>query len=93
MSGMLKCLPPILMKSRLILFESTPDSLPSNHEIKELFSLTNEYDLSYNIHLPLDISLGAPEPSTRHFALRNHKTGHGPYSLPFPNHIYPPPAI
>ena len=62
-------LAPYLDEIELIFFESTPDSLPTNHEIKELFSLANEYDLSYNIHLPLDISLGAPEPSTRHFSL------------------------
>ena len=68
-----KMLAPYLDEIELILFESTPDSLPSNHEIKELFFLTNEYDLSYNIHLPLDISLGAAEPSTRHFALETIK--------------------
>jgi sugar phosphate isomerase/epimerase len=68
-----KMLAPYLDEIELIFFESAPDSLPSNHEIKELFSLANEYDLSYNIHLPLDISLGAPEPSTRHFALETIK--------------------
>jgi len=66
-------LAPYLDEIELILFESTPDSLPSNQEIKELFSLSNEYGLSYNIHLPLDISLGAPEASKRHFALETIK--------------------
>ena len=68
-----KMLAPYLDEIELILFESAPNSLPSNHEIKDLFSLTNEYDLSYNIHLPIDISLGAPEPSTQHFALETIK--------------------
>ena len=68
-----KMLAPYLDEIELILFESASDSLPSNLEIKELFSLANEYDLSYNIHLPIDISLGAPEPSTQHFALETIK--------------------
>jgi sugar phosphate isomerase/epimerase len=68
-----KILAPYLDEIELIFFENAPDGLPSNHEIKELFSLANEYDLSYNIHLPLDISLGAPEPSTRHFAIETIK--------------------
>ncbi|MDH3573684.1 MAG: sugar phosphate isomerase/epimerase [Desulfobacteraceae bacterium] len=68
-----KTLAPYLDEIELIFFESAPDSLPSNHEIKEIFSLANEYDLSYNIHLPLDISLGATEPSTRHFAIKTIK--------------------
>ena len=68
-----KMLAPYLDEIELIFFESTPNSLPSNHEIKELFSLSNEYDLSYNIHLPLDISLGAPDASIRHFAIETIK--------------------
>jgi sugar phosphate isomerase/epimerase len=66
-------LAPYLDEIELIFFESTPNSLPTNHEIKELFSLANEYDLSYNIHLPLDISLGAPDVSIRHFAIETIK--------------------
>jgi len=68
-----KMLAPYLDEIELILFENTPSSLPSNHEIKELFSLSNEYDLSYNIHLPLDISLGAPDASKRHFGIETIK--------------------
>jgi sugar phosphate isomerase/epimerase len=68
-----KMLAPYLDEIELILFESTPNSLPSKHEIKELFALSNQYDVSYNIHLPLDISLGAPESSIRHFAIETIK--------------------
>jgi sugar phosphate isomerase/epimerase len=68
-----KMLAPYLDEIELILFESTPNSLPSNDEINVLLSLANEYDLSYNIHLPLDISLGAPEPTRRHFAMKTIK--------------------
>jgi len=66
-------LAPYLDEIELILFESAPNSLPSSNEIKELVALSNQYDLSFNIHLPLDLSLGAPEPSTRHFAIETIK--------------------
>jgi len=68
-----KMLAPYLDEIELILFESTLDSRPSNDEIKTLLSLANEYDLSYNIHLPLDISLGAPDISIRPFAIETIK--------------------
>ncbi len=68
-----KMLAPYLDEIELILFESAPGSLPSIHEVKQLFSLAKEFDLTYNIHLPIDISLGAPEPSIRHFALETIK--------------------
>ena len=64
-----KMLAPYLDEIELLLFESTPGSLPSIHEVKQLLSLANEFDLTYNIHLPLDIYLGAPERSIRRFAL------------------------
>lgn len=68
-----KMLAPYLDEIELILFESTPNSLPSNDEIKALFSLANEFDINYNIHLPIDISLGASDHSIRHFAIETTK--------------------
>ncbi|MBW2711228.1 MAG: sugar phosphate isomerase/epimerase, partial [Deltaproteobacteria bacterium] len=68
-----KRLAPYLDEIELLLFESAPESLPSTHEVKQLFNLSKEFDLTYNIHLPIDISLGAPEPSIRHFALETVK--------------------
>jgi adenosylcobalamin phosphodiesterase len=62
-------LAPYLDEIELIFFESTPSSLPSKDEIGILLSLANEYDLSYNIHHPLDISLGAQDRSRRQFAI------------------------
>jgi len=41
----------------LLLFESRFDSLPTMQQIKELSLLAEQYDLSYNIHLPINISL------------------------------------
>lgn len=64
-----KMLAPYLDEIELLLFESSPGSLPSIHEVKQLFNLSNEFHLTYNIHLPLDIYLGSPERSLRQFAL------------------------
>jgi len=65
----IEMLAPYLDEIELIFFESTPDSLPSKDEIGVLLSLANEYDLSYNIHHPLDISPGAQDRSRREFAI------------------------
>jgi sugar phosphate isomerase/epimerase len=61
-------LAPYVDEIELLLFESAPDSLPSIHEIKKLSSLSKEFDLTYNVHLPIDISLSDPDPSIRHAA-------------------------
>ena len=53
-----KMLGPYLNEIELLLFESAYDSLPSKHEIKELSILAEEFDITYDIHLPIDISLG-----------------------------------
>lgn len=66
-------LAPYLDEIELILFESAPDNRPSNNEVKTLISLANESGITYNIHLPLDIFLGAPDPSVRHFAVETIK--------------------
>jgi adenosylcobalamin phosphodiesterase len=68
-----KMLAPYLDEIEMILFESNPNSLPSKHEIKELFALSNQYDVSYNIHLPLDMSLGVKDSSMRHSAIETIK--------------------
>ena len=64
---------PYVDEIELLLFESAPDSLPSTQEIKKLLSLSKEFDLTYNVHLPIDISLSDPEPSIRHNALETLK--------------------
>jgi len=81
-----KMLAPYLDEIELLLFESaSKDSFPSKHEIKELSFLAREFDLTYNIHLPTDVSLSDPEPSTRHYAMETIKylkTLPHPYLLP-----------
>lgn len=66
----IKMLGPYLDEIELLFFESQPASLPSRHEIKEMGLLAEEFDLSYNVHLPLDISMSAPDPSKRQAALK-----------------------
>jgi sugar phosphate isomerase/epimerase len=68
-----KLLAPYLDEIELILFESSPDSRPSHDEIKAISILANEYDTSYNIHLPLDIFLGAKDRLIRHVAVETIK--------------------
>ena len=42
----------------LLIFESLPQEvLPSKNDIKELLYLSKKYDLTYNIHLPVDVRL------------------------------------
>ena len=60
-----KMLAPYLDEIELLLFESNPDSLPTMQQIKELVLLAEQYDLSYNIHLPIDISLTDKDPIAR----------------------------
>jgi sugar phosphate isomerase/epimerase len=62
-------LAPYLDEIELIFFESAPTSLPSKDEISILLSLSNDYNLSYNIHHPLDIFPGTQDPSLRQFAV------------------------
>ncbi|HUV50029.1 MAG TPA: cobamide remodeling phosphodiesterase CbiR [Anaerolineae bacterium] len=60
-----KMLGPYLNEIELLLFESSYDSLPSKHEIKELSMLAEEFDITYDIHLPIDILLGDEDRSVR----------------------------
>ncbi len=42
----------------LLIFESQPkEVLPSKDDVKELLYLSTKYDLTYNVHLPVDVSL------------------------------------
>lgn len=53
-----KMLGPCMDEIELLLFESKgPDSLPSRTVISELERLAAEFELSYNVHLPTDISI------------------------------------
>jgi sugar phosphate isomerase/epimerase len=64
-----KMLGPCLDEIELLLFESAYDSLPSKQEIKDLSMLAKEFDITYDIHLPLDIYLGDKNPAIRRRAI------------------------
>lgn len=49
---------PFFDEIELLVFESFPlDVLPSKADVKTLFSLAGDLNLTYNIHLPTDVSL------------------------------------
>jgi len=57
---------PFLDEIELLFYESVHEnSLPSADEIQELKNLADGLNLSFNIHLPIDIFLGDPNPSVR----------------------------
>lgn len=64
-----KKLGPYIDEIEFLMFESKPGSLPPKKKIDELSLLSKEFDLSYNIHLPIDISFGNRDPVVRQHAV------------------------
>jgi sugar phosphate isomerase/epimerase len=63
-------LAPFFDEIELLFFESRfENSLPSKIEILELKNLAEKHGISYNIHLPVDISLGDPGITNRMHAV------------------------
>ncbi len=61
---------PFVDEIELLFFESRhPDSLPKDYEIKELVKLKNEFNITYNVHLPTDVSIAAANPNERKVAV------------------------
>jgi sugar phosphate isomerase/epimerase len=59
----IKMLGPYLENIELLLFESQhTDALPSKQLITELAGLAADFNLTYNVHLPTDISISSREP-------------------------------
>jgi sugar phosphate isomerase/epimerase len=57
---------PHLDEVELVLFESQDlNNLPTPAEIGELANLAEDFDLTYNVHLPGDLFFGDPEPALR----------------------------
>ena len=66
-----KMLGPYLDEIELLLFESRPpEALPSKATIAELSRLAKEYDLTYNIHLPTDVSISDEKPENQQQAVK-----------------------
>jgi hypothetical protein len=53
-----KLLAPFIDEIELLLFESTATSLPAHDTIRTLAGFAKLFDISYNVHLPVDIYLG-----------------------------------
>ena len=71
-----KMLGPYLDEIELLLFESTgTDALPSKSVIAELSRLAKDFDLTYNVHLPTDISISDPDPKRQIHAVGNDGQG------------------
>ena len=65
-----KMLGPYLDEIELLLFESLPaEALPSKAVIAELSRLAEAHDLTYNIHLPTDVSISDPQPVKQQLAI------------------------
>lgn len=64
-----KKLGPYLDEIELLLFESKSSSLLKKNDIDELSLLSKKFDLTYNIHLPTDISFGHKDQSVRQHAV------------------------
>ena len=65
-----KMLGPYLENIELLLFESQhTEALPSKHVIGELAILANDFKLTYNVHLPTDISISSPNPRQQKIAI------------------------
>ncbi len=65
-----KMLGPYLDEIELLLFESTgTDALPAKPVITALSRLAKDFDLTYNVHLPTDISISDPDPKCQNHAV------------------------
>jgi sugar phosphate isomerase/epimerase len=65
-----RMLGPYMDEIELLLFESQgTDALPSRKVIAELCRLAEEFDLSYNVHLPTDISISDRNPARQRRAV------------------------
>lgn len=65
-----KMLGPYLDEIELLLFESRGiDVLPTAEEIAELGRLAAEFNLTYNVHLPTDVSISDRDPARRRHAI------------------------
>jgi sugar phosphate isomerase/epimerase len=56
---------PYLDEIELLFLESSPDALPTPAEIAALADLGRSLDVTYNIHLPYDVSACDPDPGRR----------------------------
>lgn len=58
-------LAPFLDEIELLIFESDFNGLPSTEVIKQLVDIGRDSDITYNVHLPVDVSIADPSPLER----------------------------
>jgi sugar phosphate isomerase/epimerase len=64
---------PYLDEIELLFFESRDRyAMPDSREIRELARLKDEFNLTYNIHLPTDVNIAAEDPAERNLAVRTY---------------------
>ncbi len=57
---------PCLDEIEILLFDSIKETdFPSKDDIDHMAELANRHAISYNVHLPIDISPGSPDADTR----------------------------
>jgi sugar phosphate isomerase/epimerase len=62
----LRFLGPRFDEIELVLFESRyGENLPSKMDIREMAALADDLHFTYNVHLPMDLLLGSPDPEQR----------------------------
>jgi sugar phosphate isomerase/epimerase len=65
-----RMLGPFVDEIELLIFESAPvKSLFSDAVIDELVMLSRQFEISYNVHLPTDISINDPDPGRQQLAV------------------------
>jgi sugar phosphate isomerase/epimerase len=66
-----KKLAPYVDEIEILLYESREtDNFPTEREIEKLRRLSTKFDLTYNVHLPIDISVSDPDPCRRNHAIK-----------------------
>ena len=70
----IKMLGPFMDEIELLLFEAKDtDFLPSKKKIIEMGELGKKFDLSYNVHLPTDLSVTSPDKIQREITVESVK--------------------
>ena len=68
-----KLLGPFVDEIELLLFEAAPvETLLTSKELTDLSALSTELNLTYNIHLPTDISISNPDPVKQQLSIDSH---------------------
>ncbi len=66
----IRMLGPCLDEIEILLFDSIKETdFPSKDDIDHMAELANRHAISYNVHLPIDISPGSPDADTRRGAV------------------------